>query len=58
MKPENDGDFVVLTFGGVLFTRHARAIEAMRETDRLLAQGIPAFFMGYLQYRLERGEKR
>ena len=58
MKPENDGDFVVLTFGGVLFSRHARAFEAMRETDRLLAQGIPACFMGYLQYRLERGEKR
>ena len=58
MKPKNDGDFVVLAFDGKFFTRHARAFEAIRETDRLLALGIPAFFMGYLQFRLERGEKR
>ena len=30
----------------------------MRETDRLLALGVPAFFMGRLEYRLERGESR
>ena len=54
----NDGDFVVLTFGGKVFTRHRRAFEALRECDHLIAQGIPAFFMGHLQYRLDRGEKR
>jgi len=51
-----DNDFVVL-LGGNFFTRHRRAFEAMRECDHLIARGFPAFFMGYLQYRLERGEK-
>jgi len=58
MRRPTDGDFIVLIFGGKTFTRHARAFEAMRETDRLLALGVPAFFMGRLEYRLERGESR
>ena len=58
MRATADSDFLVLTFGGVVFTRHARAFEAMRECDRLLAEGVPAFFMGNLQYRLERGSKK
>ena len=58
MRATADSDFLVLTFGGVIFTRHARAFEALRECDRLLAAGFPAFFIGYLQHRLETGQKR
>ncbi len=53
-----DGDFIVLTTGGVKFTHHARAFEAVRETDRLLARGIPAFFTAFLHYRLDRGDRK
>lgn len=58
MRKPVDGDFVVLTTGGVKFSRHHRAFEAMRECDRLVAAGWPAFFMGWLEYRLWLGEAR
>ena len=53
MRKPTDGDFIVLIFGGKTFTRHARAFEAIRETDRLLDLGVPAFFIGWLEFRLE-----
>ena len=57
MRRPTDSDFVVL-IDGYVFTRHGCAFEAIREVESLAAKGIPAFFMGYMDYRIERGMKR
>jgi hypothetical protein len=53
-----DSDFFVMIRGGIIHSRHARAFEAMRECDHLVASGHRAFFIGCLQRRLQLGAKR
>jgi len=53
-----DSDFFVMISGGIVHSRHARAFEAMRECDHLVASGHRAIFIGCLQRRLQIGAKR